>query len=138
MTELRLTLTVKYPEAAGSSKELVAALQRAIEVSVGSGLLGPHCETWTADVREIERAEKANLPMNWTIQRMVGGQAADGPVLHEFYKLDANVKASVCTAFIDLVVDGLMFHHRPTKRSFEIRSVEDFDKRHPEMLKEEE
>ena len=75
--------------------------------------------------------------MNWTIQRMVGSDVADGPVLHEFHKLDENVKASVCTAFVDLVVDGLMFHHRPTKRSMEVRSLEDFERRLPEMREEE-
>jgi len=136
MTELSLTLTVKYEEAAGSSKELVAALQRAIDVAVGSGLLGP-CKEWKADVKEITHLPP-DLPMNWTIQRMVGGQAAEGPVLYEFHKLDENVRAGVCTAFVDLVVDGLMFHHRPTKRSFEVRSLENYEQRLPEMRKEEE
>lgn len=136
MTEINVTISVEYSEAAGSSKELVAALQRGVALVVGQGLLGPSVESWTADVREVEHLAPAE-PMNWTIQRMVGGQAAEGPVLHEFSRLNENLRASVTTAFVDLVAEGLMFHHRPTKRSFEVKSLEDYERRLPEMQKEE-
>jgi hypothetical protein len=136
MTEISLKLTVEYKEAAGSSKELVAALQRAVEVAIGSGLLGHHVENWVADVREVDHLPPPK-PMYWTIQRMANGQVVDGPILYEFHKLDDDVRTGVIIAFSELAVEGLMFHCRPSKRSFEIASIENFDKRLPEMLKDE-
>ena len=132
MTELSLKLTVKYAEAAGSSKELAAALQRAIEYAVGSGLLGEHVEEWLADVHEVEEVGPP-LPLNWAIFRLVGEQEVPGPAIHEFHKLDENVRAGVVTAFVDLVVDGLSFLHRPTKRRFAVCSVQDYEETLPRM-----